>query len=316
MKTRVRIRVLRPSPVALIVAASFSWGIGIVMTKVALEQLAPLDVLGFELVVGAAVIWAALLVRGSAGPGAFAGWRAFAVLGLLEPGLSFALGDFGLARTGAADGALLIGSETLFVVALARLVLDERLTRRTATAVALGVIGSVAIGLGAVDGGHASVEGDLLVLGGTAAAAAYSVAARRVASDGQPDGLTVTAVQLLVATIVSLPIVLAGAAAGHSHVAGADSAHLLAGVATGLLTTAVPFLLYNIAIRDVEVAGAAVILNLVPVVAAVLALVLLDERLGPLQVVGGIAVVGAALWVDAADDDAVEPAAALSRASP
>jgi drug/metabolite transporter (DMT)-like permease len=312
METRVRVRAWRPPPVALIVTAAFSWGVGIVTTKVALEELAPLDVLGFELIVGAAVVWGALLARGSAGAGGFAGWRGFAVLGLLEPGLSYALGDFGLDKTGAADGALLVASETLFVVVLARLVLSERLTRRTAIAVAVGFIGSLAIGFGAVGDSRTNLPGDLLVLGGTAAAAAYSVAARRVARRGQPDGLTVTAVQLLVATLVSLPLVVGAGAAGHSHLGDADAAHLLAALATGLLTTALPFLLYNVAIRDLEAAGAAVILNLIPVIAAVLAMVLLSERLGPLQLLGGLAVVAAALSVDAVGEPG-EPSVALAR---
>jgi drug/metabolite transporter (DMT)-like permease len=287
------------------------------MSKVTLEELAPLDVLGLELVVGAVVVWTALLIRGRAATGTFSNWRAFAILGLLEPGLAYALGDFGLDMTGAADGALLIASETLFVVLLGRMVLSERLTHRTAIAVAIGFAGSVAVGLGAVGGGGASVAGDLLVLGGTAAAAAYSVLARRVAQDGQPDGLTVTAVQLLVATIVGLPLVAAGGIAGHSHFLDADAAHLLAGVATGLLTTAIPFLLYNLAIRDVHVAGAAVILNLVPVIAAVLAVVLLDEALGALQLIGGLAVIAAALSLDAIGEESdvarpLTPAAAAA----
>src|SRR4051794_32840216 len=100
--------------------ATVSWGTGIVMTKITLEQLAPLDVLAIELLVGAGVVWTVVFARGGLAP--LSGWHSFALLGLLEPGLSFALGDFGLDMTGAADGALLIASESLFAVLLARLV--------------------------------------------------------------------------------------------------------------------------------------------------------------------------------------------------
>jgi len=51
----------------------------------------------------------------------------------------------------------------------------------------------------------------------------------------------------------------------------ADKTHLLAAVATGLLGSAVPFLVYNSAIRDLNVSVAAVILNLIPVFGAGLA---------------------------------------------
>src|SRR4051812_36299652 len=103
---------LRRQPaVALMAAAALSWGAGTVMTKVTLQQLSPLDLLGVELVIGTVAIWAVLLLRG--GPRGFARWRSFAVLGVLEPALSFALFDFGLDRTGAADGAILLASESL-----------------------------------------------------------------------------------------------------------------------------------------------------------------------------------------------------------
>jgi drug/metabolite transporter (DMT)-like permease len=295
--------VRRPPALALMTLAAVSWGMGIVMTKVTLEQLAPLDVLAVELVVGAGVVWAVVFARGGLGP--LAAWRGFALLGLLEPGLSFALGDFGLDMTGAADGALLVASESLFAVVLARLVLNERLSARTAVAVGVGFSGSLLVGLGETGAGQASLAGDALVLGATAAAAAYSVAARRVASRGNPDAITVTAIQLLVAAIVSMPLVAVGAAGGHSDLGDADAAHLVAAVATGLLSTGVPFLLYNFAIRDVEVAGATLVLNLVPLIGAAAAVGLLGESLALLQVLGGVAIVLAAFGAEEASDASV-----------
>jgi len=225
-------------------------------------------------------------------------WRGFALLGLLEPGLSYVLGDFGLDKTGAADAALLVSSETLFAAVLARLVLCERMSRRVVLAIAAGFAGSVVLGLGATGSNGASVVGDVLVLGSSAAAAAYTVAARRIARAGQPDALSVTAVQLVVAAILCAPLVVAAVAAGQSNLGQADAAHMLAAVATGLLTTAIPFVLFNLAIRDVEVAGGALVLNLVPVVAATLAVVLLGEALGALQLFAGGVIVLAAFGVE------------------
>src|SRR3954453_2220944 len=210
-----RVSALRRQPaVLLMVAAAFSWGAGTVVTKVTLQQLSPLDVLGVELLVGTVAIWAALLLRG--GPRGLAGWRGFAVLGTLEPALSFALFDFGLDRTGAADGAILLASESLFAALLAWAVLGERFGRRATVAIGVGFAGSVIVGLG--ETGHgASLLGDALVLAASAAAAAYGVAARRIATDGDTDALTVTGVQLLAATVLVAPVVIGGAVAGHSH---------------------------------------------------------------------------------------------------
>jgi hypothetical protein len=55
-------------------------------------------------------------------------------------------------------------------------------------------------------------------------------------------------VQLLPAALLSVPLLLGGAAAGRSHLGHVDAAHVLAAVATGVLGTAVPFMLSNAAI--------------------------------------------------------------------
>jgi drug/metabolite transporter (DMT)-like permease len=109
----------------------------------------------------------------------------------------------------------------------------------------VGFLGSVAIGVGAVGSGHATPLGGLLV--------------------------------------VSLAVVTAAVAAAPSDVGRADAVHILAAVATGLLTTAVPFLLFNTAIRDIEVLEGAPSPNFVPVIGTGLAVLLLGDVLGPVQ---------------------------------
>jgi drug/metabolite transporter (DMT)-like permease len=281
----------------LLVAAALSWGLSTVLSKLALGQLAPLDLLGIELLTGTAVVWMVLLARG--GPASLRRWKRFALLGLLEPGLGFALANYGLARTGASQGALLLASESLFAIALAWLVLGERLPGRVGIAVAVGFAGALLIGL-EPGGGMNTVLGDGLVLASSAAAGASAVVARRVASDHRTDALTVTAVQLLAATVVAAPLIAAGAATGQSHIGSADSSHLLAGVATGIAGSALPFLLYNVAIRDTAVAAAALILNLIPVFGASLAVAILSERPSMPQLVGGALLVVAATGAEEA----------------
>jgi drug/metabolite transporter (DMT)-like permease len=70
---------------------------------------------------------------------------------------------------------------------------------------------------------------------------------------------------------------------------------LVAAVATGLLGGAVPFLAFDRAIRDLTVAHAGLILNLIPVLAAGVAVAALGERLRWPEIVGGLLVVAAAI---------------------
>lgn len=282
---------------ALLGAAALSWAVSTVLTKDVLHELAPLDLLGIELASSAAFLVAVLGARGR--PFLPRSWRGFVVLGALEPALSFALFDFGLEHTGAADGALLIASESLFAVAFARLVLGERIASRTAAVLALGFAGSVLIGLG--EAGHgANLFGDLLVLGGSATAAGYSVGARPLTRD--EDSLAATVTQLVAALFLASPLVAGGAVFGSSRLGSANAGYLLAAVATGLLGGALPFLAFNVAIREVTLASASLVLNLTPVLAAALAVLLLGERIGWSAAGGGLLVVLAAAGAGAAAD--------------
>jgi drug/metabolite transporter (DMT)-like permease len=286
----------RPSGIALLSLAAASWSLATVTTKVTLEQLAPVDLLAVEVAVGASAVWLAVLVR--PGPRHVPGglWR-FAVLGVVEPALTFALFDIGIDHTSAANAAVLVAAQSIIAVALASLVLREHMTARVGAAVAFGFAGVVVVGS---DGtGHgATLLGDALVLASSVAAAAAAVGARRIGTAGHADAVTVTAWQLLSAAIVAMPPLAVTALAGHSMLGAGDPAHLLAAVATGLLGSALPFLLYNLAIRDVSVSIAAVILNLIPVFGAGLAVLLLGNRLSALQLLGAAAIVLATLVVD------------------
>jgi drug/metabolite transporter (DMT)-like permease len=109
----------------------------------------------------------------------------------------------------------------------------------------------------------------------------------------EADNLAATTTQLVSAAVVAAPLILAADLGGASQVATADSAHIAAAVATGFLGGAVPFLAFNLAIRDLTVAHAGLILNLIPVLAAALAVATLGEHLQWPEILGGALVVGA-----------------------
>src|SRR4051812_22425381 len=73
------------------------------------------------------------------------------------------------------------------------------------------------------------------------------------------------------------------------------NALLAAGVV--VVGTLLPFICIVAALRHIPAPRAAVVATLEPVLAAVFAWILHDEALAPVQVVGGVMVVGAVLWV-------------------
>jgi drug/metabolite transporter (DMT)-like permease len=67
--------------------------------------------------------------------------------------------------------------------------------------------------------------------------------------------------------------------------------------------TAVPFACIVTALRHVPAARVAIVATLEPVLAAVFAFVILDEGLATIQVLGGLLVVGAVIWVQSQRPD-------------
>jgi len=255
----------RAIPVSLTIVAATSWAAATVLTKVALRELMPLELLGVELSTSAIAMGCLLAVRG--GPFLPRSWPVFAAIGVLEPGLSF------------------------FGVLLARLLLGERVSRLTRAAIAAGFAGTALVGL-AETGHGASLVGDLLVLAASVAAAGSGVGVRRMSAEA--DNLAATTTQLFAAALFAVPVVVIAGGGATTGFAGADPAHVIAAIATGLLGGAVPFLAFNLAIRRLTVAHAGLILNLIPVLAAGGAVIALGERLHWPEIVGGALVVGAA----------------------
>jgi drug/metabolite transporter (DMT)-like permease len=284
----------RAAALALLVAA-LCWGVSTALSKVAIAQLAPVDLFAIEVSTGAVCLGVAALARG-ARPGRPDG--RVMLLGVLEPGLAFLLFDVGIAHTAATDGALLLSTDSLFTAGLAAAFLGERLGPRLRLALAAGVAGSVLVSLNA-GGGMGSLAGDALVLAASLSAAGYGVLARRVAPGR--DTLSLTAVQMLVAAAIALAAAAGTLAGHHSRLGQADAGHLAAALGVGILASVVPFVLYNAAIARVTATAAGLTLTLVPLFGTLAALVLLHEGLTGVQLAGGACVLAAAGLAATAD---------------
>ncbi len=88
-----------------------------------------------------------------------------------------------LKLTTVASSVVLVTTSPIFASAFARLVLGERLSRRTALAILMCFAGSFIIGRGDFDLGSASLKGDLLAILGAAMAGAYFTAGRVLRRD-------------------------------------------------------------------------------------------------------------------------------------
>jgi drug/metabolite transporter (DMT)-like permease len=282
--------VTRARYVGELVVASACWGSDAVIVKYALRGIPAMSLLMLELLCATAALWAVLLVRGHRRPQHL--WR-LALLGLFEPGLTYAAVNYGLVRTSASDASLLAGTETLFVVVLAAIFLRQRLHRLAVLAVAVS-----AVGVGALGGSGASLSvglGDLLVLAGSLAAAIYVTLASTIAPDMDP--LTMTAYQFLAGTIVAVPFVLLqwGGRPGDLIPPGASAGYWVAGAGAGVIGLALSFLLYNHAIGHIHVTTASMVLTLIPLFGLAGAVLVLGEGVDAWEGVGAVLIVAGLL---------------------
>lgn len=289
--------VRRHAAVGKLVLACLSWGFSTALTKIVLDQLTPVDLFGIEILVSAIPLAFLAVARGvrPSRPD-----PVLLVLGLLEPGLTYVLFDLGVRRTTASHAALLLALDSPATLAMAVMFLRERIDFPLLMSLVMGLGGSVLVTWHS-DGAGSTLIGDALVIGSSLTAAGYGVLARHVAPGRDP--VIVTAVQMLGALMIAVPIFVTSAARGDSHIASADLAHLALAMTVGLLGGVIPFLLFNDAITELTASRAGLIGVLVPVVGAVASILLLDEKITALALIGGCFALIAAVIASRRDDN-------------
>jgi drug/metabolite transporter (DMT)-like permease len=269
-----------------IAASAVGYGVGTALSVVALHGLQAADLLAIELAGSAAVLLAFAAATGRlrrVGAG-----RAL-LQGAVLPGLSFLVGDLGLARTTATSGALLSSIDAIATVLLSALFLRERVGRVVGAALALGTAGTVLVALNAPDEGLAAVAGaetlgNLLVLASVLGGAAYVVWSRRTAQPAD-EGVGRTAWQFLGATLAVLPFVLGSWWTGGSRITTAEP-HQLVAAAAVLLCGLGALLAFNIGIGTVSASRAGLLYTLQPLAGALTAIALLGEPVVAGQALG------------------------------
>src|SRR6266496_3974904 len=130
------------SPRLMLVLAAVGWGAATTATKYALAGFGPLTLLLVKLAAAAAVLWVVLAVHGI--PRVERKGR-LAVLAWFEPTLAYGALTLGLTYTSATNAALLGASEACFVVALAAVVLRERVRARSMIGLLFAFVGVLLI---------------------------------------------------------------------------------------------------------------------------------------------------------------------------
>ena len=277
---------------AALTAAGCLWGIGFLGGKVALRELGVPHMLLYRLGFASLGLAPVALARGIRVRRA--DWPALAVAALLGVPVLFLLQFEGLDRTTVAHASLMIAAAPMLLALGAALFAGERLDGLGRAAVLASTVGASLIALaGPADGSDgASLAGDLLVIASLVAATAWVLISQRLMTR-YSSGVVTCSVMMLGTLMLAAWVV---AVYGLPPVRLA-TATWLALVSQGLLSTTCATLLWNWGVARVPASRAGVFVNLEPVIGAVLGVTVLGETLGPLALVGGALIVGAAIAI-------------------
>jgi drug/metabolite transporter (DMT)-like permease len=259
------------------------------------RDVAPLTLLALELMASCLLLSLGRLVL-RVRPAPAPSLLKLAPLGLLNPGLAYALGLLGLVRVSASMSVLLWATEPVLIVVLAVLVLGDLVACATVVAVATALAGVLLVIY------RPGVAGDLLgialTLGAVTACASYTVLTRGLLLD---DGsLTVVLVQQLAALTFALLLAGISSAAGISDIVlPRDASTWELAAASGSIYYGLAFWFFVSGLRGVPASIAGAFLPLIPVFGLGAAF-LVGDRLLQRQWLGAtlvvLATLGAALY--------------------
>ena len=271
----------------LIVCATACWGGGTVLSKQVLDRgVAPLTLLVIELAASSMLLGLGALVLGVR-PHWSPTLTRLALLGVLNPGIAYALGLLGLVTITASLSVLLWATEPVLIMLLAVLLLRERIAAATLIAVAIALIGVLLVLYR--PGASGDAVGISLTVGAVSACAFYTVLTRRLLLD---DGsLEVVMVQQAVALCFAVALAGTAAALGVTHLGmPADLATWGLAAASGMVYYGFAFWFFIGGLRGVPASVAGSLFPLIPVF-GIAAGTLVGDRLSERQWIGAAMVV-------------------------
>ena len=281
-----------PLDTGLLLTLGGMWGLSFLFIEFALRGLGPIWIVVGRTLVGALVLFGALLLRRQQLPRSARLWGHLAVLGAVSnaiPWAAVAMAQRTIPSGLAALLMALVPSSTFVVAASLRM---ERVTasRVVGLVVALGGVAIiVAPGLG--DAGRLAAIAT--VVGATLLYAGGAVYAKRYVS-GVLAPLAVATGQVATAFVVALAMALTFDEVPTAAALRTDV--LLAVVALGVLGTGLAFLVFYVLIARVGATSTTLVTYLIPLVAVVAGGLVLGERLGTAEWLGGAAI-GAGIWL-------------------
>ena len=284
---------------AALATAGCLWGTGFLFGKWAFDELSVSELVLYRFVFASIafgpITWSAM--RNPETRIARQDYSPIFIAALLGVPVQFLMQFAGLARTTVSHASLMVGALPVLLAAGSALFAHEQVMKARWAALVASMIGAGLIAFGASSGeGQASLSGDLLVVLSLFTAIAWILISQRLMKSGRYSPVAASAYVITAGTLMLIVWVLATEGLPPIHLSARTWMCVLA---SGILATTVTTYLWNWGLSRVPASQAGVFLNLEPVVGAILGVLVLHDVLGSYSILGGLLVIGAAIFVAA-----------------
>jgi drug/metabolite transporter (DMT)-like permease len=278
--------------------AAVLFGASVVAVRVAVRDIPPITLAVLRFGQGAVVLLCATaLIRPELLRVNLRSLREITLLGAIFFSLFPLSFNAGLQFTQASRGALMLATMPIWSMLLARWIIGERLVARQMVGVGLSLCGVLIVmserGL-TLEGDGRALLGDALVLLTAFWGALYGVLAKRALS--RQHALTLVSYAMVIGTILLLPIAVGEGLIEELRRLDPPLTRIV--LFLGIPGGAIAFGLWTAALARLSPTQVSVYINLNPIVAAILGVILLSEQATPLFLVSFAAVIAGVLLVN------------------
>lgn len=291
-----------PPDVGLLLALSSMWGLSFLFIELALRELGPIWIVAGRTSVGGIVLLTIVLVRRAPLPRGRGLWLRLLALGVINNALPWTALAWAQQRLPSGLTGLLMAIVPTTTLLVAGAVGLERITPRRLVGLLLAIAGVVVIVGGDIEqpGRVVAVLAVVLATVGYATAAVFA----KSQVSGRAPPLTIATGQVLIAAAVTLPV--AWIVEGRPALGALTPTTLGAIALLGAFGTGLAYLVFYSLVARVGATNATLTTYLIPIVAVIAGILVLDERLGVYAVAGGILIL-IGIWLAQRVPPAAQP---------
>jgi drug/metabolite transporter (DMT)-like permease len=278
--------------IAAILLSVIFWGYSFVSTKIVLNELPPITIAFFRQLIASVVLVVFISARKLIIKMPARDILLIAASSLFGIVFYFLFENIGLKYTTASNASIIVAAVPIFTLVTESLFYKLKITGRLVSCVVVSIIGVflVIFEQGSLDLSYGSTRGNLLMIGAMVSWVIYTIICKGLT--GRYYGIVITTYQMLAGSILFIPFIIPEIGQWHSI----STSSVLNLLYLSVFCSAIAYYLYNLAVKDLGATISSLFLNLIPVVSIIGGVLVLGEKISPLQI-GGMLLIMLSLFL-------------------